>query len=371
VILPELEIGLSPRPLSPDTRILCLGSCFVEHLHEHLAKNGWPSFHRRQTCNHFNPASLAHMMRWVETGVIQRDEMDIRPSSYFDGEPGVFTSAHFRSLYAGSVQGVYDLARRYLDEFRKAVAEADLVAWTLGTADVLRAVNSGTPLCSGNGIDREAYRLATLDTAEVIASVDEVRRLCRSLRGGAPQHWVLSVSPQRYFWDALVQRPRDPSHVDFVRNSRSKSRLRCAVDALCTDDADTQYFPSYELVLDQLRMIEPMFDGVGVTHVSATAPGFVIAAFEKHWLAPSAHHYLEVRRKIERLIELHGYYEGVGEVLKGRVEAIARDIAELPEHDSGRDRLLRLISRARNEMADADESPTAAPGVNADRLAGY
>jgi hypothetical protein len=75
VILPEVEIGANLRPLLPDMRILCLGSCFVEHLHGHLAKNELPSFHRRQTCNYFNPASLAHMMRWVATGDIELDEM--------------------------------------------------------------------------------------------------------------------------------------------------------------------------------------------------------------------------------------------------------------------------------------------------------
>lgn len=371
MILPEVEIGASPRPFSPDTRILCLGSCFVEHLHEHLAKNEWPSFHRRQTCNHFNPASLAHMMRWVEAGEIPLDEMDIRPSSYFDGEPGVYTSAHFRALYAGSVQGVHDLARRYIDEFRHALAEADAVAWTLGTADVLRSVSSGVALCSGNGIDREAYQLATLDTSEIIASIDKVRRRSRGLRGGAPQQWVLSVSPQRYFWDALVQRPHDPAHVDFVRNSSSKSRLRCAVDALCASDPDTQYFPSYELVIDQLRMVEPMFDGVGVTHVSSSAPGFVIAAFEKHWLAPSAHQYLRIRRRLERLLELHGYCEGVRDVLLRRMQAVARDIAELPEHHAGRDRLLRLLNRARRQVATADEPPPPAQGINAHPPARY
>ncbi len=263
-------------------------------------------------------------------------------------------------------RGVHDLARRYIDEFRDALADADVVVWTLGTADVLRAASSGIPLCSGNGIAREAYQLATLDTSEVIAAVDNVRRLSRALRGGAEQQLVLSVSPQRYFWDTLVQRPRDPGQVDFVRNSSSKSRLRCAVDALCADDPDTRYFPSYELVLDQLRIVEPMFDGIGVTHVSSSAPGFVIAAFEKYRLAPSTKHYLTIRRKIERLLELHAHCEGVGDVLLRRMDVVARDIADLQENNSGRDRLLRIENTVRRLLVNADEPPVAARRVNTD-----
>ena len=78
---------------------------------------------------------------------------------------------------------------------------------------------------------------------------------------------VLTVSPVRHVKDGLVE------------NNRSKAQLLTAVHNLCESIDNTFYFPSYELVVDDLR--DYRFFKKDLVHPSDIAVDYVQEAFLK------------------------------------------------------------------------------------------
>lgn len=346
MILPEIEVLQRPLLSSCSDRVLCLGSCFGEHLQAFLDDIGLSAFHRRQTCNHFNPASLAVMLRLPED--VDAETLEVGPSRYFGEESAVLSTPHLRWLFSETPAAVVALTRRYLRELEGALLKADIIVWTLGTADVLRSRATGQVLCSANGLSPDTYQFDLLDLSQILEAMLAVWGEITSRR--APPALIITLSPQRYFWDAQVLSGADVNETSYVRNVQSKSRLRCAIDAFCERVPEAIYFPAYEIVLDELRLMEPLFDGRSLTHVSATTPGIVLERFERAHFSNELHEYHDCLRKVRRLNHIRRYCEGVDQVLAAKLAHLSSEAARLERAGIAGERLAAEVLDLRQSL---------------------
>lgn len=328
----------------PWTRVLSLGSCFAEHFAAFFSQLGFPSYHRRETCNHFNPVSLADQLRDVLTNRALRPE-DVQVSRHLDTEGvTVFTTPYRRGLFADSVDGVLASATALDAELRAELARAAFVVCTLGTADVLRARNGSRVLCAGNHVAPDAYRLSSLSVEEIAGALREIRSHLHAL-AGTPPTLLLTVSPQRYFWDAALIDDVEGSQL--VANSLSKAKLRVAADVVCREFADVHYFPAYEIAIDELRWVEPLFDGHGHTHVGSLTPTVVLDRFVETYGTDLLRRYIVVWEQLEKLAAHFDRTPHLRAALAARLQRLEVDIAAAITDDRARALLLDRVALLR------------------------
>ncbi len=348
---PSVEVEPFPLFSSPEDRTVCFGSCFAEHFHAELETAGLGSYHRIATCNHFNPVSLADMLEQLERGEALRGA-DVLPSRYLESRRTVLTTPFRRAHYGLSTESLLAEAAALDTGLIEALRRADVFTLTLGTADALALRRDGRVICSANHTALELYELRALSVDEVHSALRRFVEALLRLRAGRAFRMVVTVSPQRYFWNAhLVNGPPR----DFARNQLSKSRLRLAVDRLASELPFVVYFPSYEIVMDELRWVEPLYDQGEFVHAGADTPPYVMRRF---WEAYSSNAVDEHRAEVARIRHLASLARKAPALLPVLAERLDKAERRLAESDGAPGAELRGAA-----LAEAREALALSPGA--------
>lgn len=231
--------------------ILMLGSCFIESIGGELEKSKF-NLNLNPFGVLYNPQSIAQALELL----IEKREFTEQDLFEYCG---LFHSFYHHSRY--SDMDVEHCLKKINNSLNKAsfdLYNADILILTFGTAYVYR--HKARNMIVGNchklpASEFDRYRLSVNDI------VIRWQQLLRQLKAINPKLKVLfTVSPIRHL--------KDGAH----DNQLSKSTLLLAVEELCQMSGEN-YFPSYEIVLDELRdyrfykedMIHP--DNVAIAYI--------------------------------------------------------------------------------------------------------
>jgi len=260
-----VDIPLSPWKIGFDDHILMLGSCFADSVGEQMAQHGL-----NVTCNPFgtlyNPLSIAHAL------ACSMDQMTFR---FHDGL--WHSMAHHGAFSRPTEQEAREAASCSIETMQNALREASVVVVTFGTAWVYEMPGM-TPSVVGNchKLPETCFTRRRLSVQEI---VEAWKPLIERYRG---KHWLFTVSPIRHVRDGLHE------------NQLSKATLLMAVEAL-TKMCKCSYFPSYEIVLDELR--DYRFYADDLVHPSALAVGYIWERFVDTFCTPQTKNELVLRYK--------------------------------------------------------------------------
>ena len=214
----------------PDKRvpILMMGSCFSTEVGSRLAAGGWPV-----TLNPFgilfNPASIARSLERLESREPFTAE-DVIPRE------GQFCSFHHHgSFRRPTPEAFLENANAALKAGADAFEAAHTVVLTLGTAWVFRHIERGIIVSNCHKVPAREFVRERLSVEETVALLAPV------IARHADKRWILTVSPVRHLADGLHG------------NQVSKATLILAADALSERFPNVEYFPSYEIMTDELR----------------------------------------------------------------------------------------------------------------------
>ena len=228
------DVGRAKAELSYRDRIMVLGSCFADNIGEKLVQHGF------QACVNpfgtlYNPVSVCTALERLSSGRPFTEE-DCVALGAGDGRIGSFF--HHTSFARSTAEEFLDHANGCLAAASAFYRDCTKVIVTLGTAWCFRSVARG--LVVANCLKRPAAEFVR-ERLDVPAASGMLRRAVAS----APdKHFFLTVSPIRHL--------KDTAH----GNQLSKSILMLAVDDVASDAelaGRTDYFPAYELVMDELR----------------------------------------------------------------------------------------------------------------------
>ena len=247
----EIDIAPLGVKIGYGNRILALGSCFAEHIAGRLAEARFRIV-TNPTGILFNPLSIAAALRsYADEAPVQHSELD------FDGELWFHYGFH-GSLSAASP----DEALAAMNAARKAGAEAlrraDRVLLTLGTAWVYE--HNGQVVANCHRQPATEFVRRRLGVAEITGAFSAL--LAGPLAG---KEVILTVSPVRHLGDGLSG------------NALSKSLLRVAVEQICQRHPKAEYFPSFEILNDELR--DYRFYADDMTHPSDVAVDYIWQRF--------------------------------------------------------------------------------------------
>ena len=235
----SVDIVPAVRQIGYGDKILLLGSCFADNIGAKFAEHYFQA-----TINPFgtlyNPASIAAAI----TNVGNSQLVEHNGLWHSMMHHGAFSDKDKEQLIARCEQ-----SRALL---QRALMEASTVVVTFGTAWVYEMEGQVVANCHKLPANRFTRRCLT---------VDEIVEMWQPIVASMPdKHWIFTVSPIRHVKDGL--------HA----NQISKAILLQAVDQL-----GQSYFPSYEIMMDELR--DYRFYAEDMVHPSAVAVEYIWQRF--------------------------------------------------------------------------------------------
>ncbi len=253
----HLSVPLPDRfpPFRHETPVLSLGSCFAEHLGSYLQRYKFPV-----VLNPFgilyNPLSLSKALRYLlgqET--LSRDALFEHRS--------LWRHLDFHTHFAHpSREAAWQAMQASLRSAQEFLQRCDRLMLTFGTAFVYETAEGQQAVANCHQLPAASFTKRRLSPNEIVEALQTVLRDLQLLRPGLEV--VLTVSPVRHVRDGVHQ------------NQLSKAALLLACEQLCTGER-VCYFPSYELLLDELR--DYRFYARDRVHPSAEAVDYIWERF--------------------------------------------------------------------------------------------
>lgn len=225
--------------ISFNDRIMMLGSCFSDSIGRQLSDYGF------NVCVNpfgtlYNPVSILNSVERLATGKEFTQEDCIMIGA---GDERFCSFSHHTSFARACKEEFIENANKALNEAREFFLNADKLIITLGTSWCFRHNASG--IIVSNCLKRNAaeFTRERLSVAEVTDALKRIQELTNA-------QIILTVSPIRHF--------KDGAH----GNQISKATLLlgieeflagCPVDLSMNPRYPAEYFPAYEIVMDELR----------------------------------------------------------------------------------------------------------------------
>ena len=267
----KLQTPVTDQPckvgISYDDKILMLGSCFSDNIGRQLADFGF------DVCVNpfgtlYNPVSILQSVELLAgSGLFGADDcMQIGA-----GDERWCSFSHHTSFARGSVDEFLSNANTALQAARSFFADCNKIIITLGTAWYFR--NVGTGRIVSNCLKRPAGEFVRerLSSAEVESCLSQIASLCSST---CSKELIFTVSPIRHF--------KDGAH----GNQVSKASLLLGIeDFMASYVGAADYFPAYEIMMDELR--DYRFYAEDMCHPSAQAVDYIRERFLS-WALPAS-----------------------------------------------------------------------------------
>ncbi len=284
------------------SRILSLGSCFADNIARRLQRAKF-RVEASPTGILFNPESIARAVeRFDAADMPTRDELRRDGSRYFGYD--------FHSAFSDTdPERALATMREAVQRGAEALREADTVIITFGTAWIYRLRESGAVVANCHKQPQSLF------AREMMAADRIVDRYAALLAGPlAGKHVIFTVSPVRHLGDGAE------------RNSLSKAVLRVAVGELTGIFPRADYFPSFEIMNDELR--DYRFYADDMAHPSQTAVSYIWERFGQTALTDKARRMAERAERIAEAAE-HRPFDPRSEAHRDFCRAMLRRIEEL------------------------------------------
>ncbi|NLV53223.1 MAG: GSCFA domain-containing protein [Bacteroidales bacterium] len=255
-LMTHIDIPASDWKLSSGAKVLLVGSCFADEMGQKMQRGGFEVM-VNPFGTLYNPASIAaSLLRslsereyMMDSPELVRGEQDLVWHSWM--HHSTFSSSEKEKLVAKMNKTMHIVA-----DFLR---EADVLIVTLGTAFIYRLKKTGALVANCH---KQKDTLFTRERMSAYDIADQWQTLLMLLHSVNPQLKILfTVSPVRH--------KRDGFHA----NQISKGILLQAVDEM-----DVDYFPSYEIMMDELR--DYRFYADDMIHPSARAVEYIWQRFQ-------------------------------------------------------------------------------------------
>lgn len=289
-------------------RITLMGSCFAESIGSLLTENKFTT-----DVNPFgilyNPASVAEGLR-----MLLHPER-FTPEDLFLHEGTYHSFAHHGRFSSTSADECLERINGRLFQSSDFLREATRLVITLGTAYVYRLRSTGKIVANCHKLPEGLFERRRLSASEI---VEEWRPLLLALWEQNPELKILfTVSPIRHW--------KDGAH----ENQLSKATLLLAEEALRQEFPERiDYFPAYEILLDELR--DYRFYADDMLHPSPLAVDYIWQHFVGHLLSADARSALMEWEGIRKAL-LHKPFHPESEAYAGFLRNTLARIARLHE----------------------------------------
>ena len=268
-----------PFDISHEHSILCLGSCFAEHIGQRLINRKFETL--------INPFGI------LFNPVSMQISLQMLMQAYSFSERDIFTQqGRWNSFYHHSrfsqlsASALLEHLEREAEVARHFIDKTDRLIITLGTAWVYVHKERGEVVANCHKLPAEQFYRKMLSVPEIISALGPVIRQFQARRESLQV--ILTVSPVRHIKDGLLE------------NQRSKAALLLAASQLAEDLNYVHYFPAYELMMDDLR--DYRFYQADMIHPTEQAIDYIWQAFLTSTISPETQDLFRIIEKVQAAV---------------------------------------------------------------------
>ena len=274
------EITLSPSGYALDhgAKIMTLGSCFSAVAGNYLLQRKF-TVKNNPFGTLYNVKSLCDVLAGAVDGVPAREDRAVSRDGLF------FHLDYHSSFWSDTREGLLQRITETGREVREFLREADLLIITLGTARVYRYKGEAVSNC--HKLPAVLFTQHLLEPAEQSGLLHRLVKKVRELNPGLKL--VFTVSPVRHIKDGIAE------------NSLSKALLRVLCEEAVNSFENTWYFPSFEMMMDDLR--DYRFYQPDLIHPDEVAENYICSLFSAWAVSPGARKLGEDWTKVRQALE--------------------------------------------------------------------
>jgi hypothetical protein len=265
-LITEVAFPEYPFKLDHQMSVLLMGSCFTENIGRQLERYLFP------VCINpfgvtYNPLSVKRSLdALILKEAYSADELKQYKDLWFSFD-------HYTAYSSPDRDVALEQINRSFSKAKEVLKKASTLILTWGTSWVYRYKETGQVVCNCHKIPEKEFTREQLSTREIISAYESLLPQLFEFNPGLKI--IHTVSPVRHW--------KDGAH----GNQLSKASLLLAGDALQKQFPDYfYYFPSYEIVMDELR--DYRFYAEDMIHTSGQATAYIWERFQKVLLSGSA-----------------------------------------------------------------------------------
>lgn len=287
----------SGREITHKEKILMFGSCFSENMGLKL-KEGKFDCRINPYGTLYNPLSIARAMEEIICGKVYT-------AADLTERDGRWHSMMHHSDYSGnSPEDVLEKINSSIRETREELPHTDILILTFGSARVYENERGVVGNC--HKFPEVCFSRRLISAREIISTWEGLFLKLKEINPGL--RTIITVSPIRHIRDGLTG------------NSVSKAVLRIAAEELTRENECREYFPSYEIMIDELR--DYRFYAEDLVHPTPTAVEYIWEKFSETYLSPHTRQIAAEWRKIEKGLSHRasennssGYYDFLNHIM--------------------------------------------------------
>lgn len=290
------------NPIPIESKLLSIGSCFADFIGGQLVKNKF-SITSNPFGVIFHPLAQFQLLQMV-----LKEQMP--PENSYLQHQGIWYNFFFHGSISGaSREELKNWIRQIFTHTRNLLAELDYLFFTFGTAIQYQHLETGLVVANCHKVPQKEFNKSLTAVETIVRSCDELFSIDNSFT----PRIVLSVSPVRHLSEGIEN------------NSLSKSVLRVACAQLSRSNPQIDYFPGFEIMLDDLR--DYRFYEKDMIHPNETAREYIWNMFTANYLDEKARNFIDEWLKITRSLEhrpFHPHSTAHQEFIKKTLEKIKR-----------------------------------------------
>lgn len=258
------------------SKLMLLGSCFSENIGSKF------EYHKFQS--EVNPFGILFHPLAIENLITRSINEDFYTKGEIVHQNEIYScfDAHSK-LNALSKSQLLETINVQLSETLHKVKSATHIIITLGTAWVYRHIATDKIVANCHKIPQKQFLKELLSVEDIVASLERIIALVRNVNPKV--NFIFTVSPVRHLKDGFVENNRSKAHLisaihQAIKGNRSLSEVEV-------------YFPSYEIMMDELR--DYRFYNQDMIHPNDLAIDYIWETFKTVWLSEDA---VETSKKI-------------------------------------------------------------------------
>ena len=274
----KIPITQNANPIDYNSKIVSFGSCFAENMGDKLL------YYKFQTQVNpfgiiFNPFSIEKL---IERVVIQHHFT--KDDIFLFNERWHCYEVHSELSDADAEVFLSKLNQILLDT-QKQLQQATHIIITYGTSWVYRHIETNAIVANCHKVPQKQFSKELLSIDSIQKSIQNTVSLIATLNPKC--NFIFTVSPVRHLKDG------------FVENQVSKAHLIAAIYATTNTKQQTlNYFPSYEIMMDELR--DYRFYADDMMHPSSMAIDYIWERFAATQIDASAIATMELVQTIQK-----------------------------------------------------------------------
>ncbi|HWS61001.1 MAG TPA: GSCFA domain-containing protein [Flavobacterium sp.] len=263
-----------------NSKILSLGSCFAENMADKLAY-----FKLQNTCNPFgilfHPLAIEKLIDFAVSGK-QFSEKDI----FFQNERWHCFDAH-SDLSNSSQSALIANLNAIVTATKLQLQVASHIIITYGTSWVYRNISTDKIVANCHKVPQKEFSKEILSVETIEKSIQNTLDLIQKINPNV--NFIFTVSPVRHLKDGFVENQLSKAHlitaIHKILESAPEPKGRTG-EAICNLQP-TIYFPSYEIIMDELR--DYRFYAEDMIHPNSVAIDYIWERFSETTISEESH----------------------------------------------------------------------------------